>query len=273
VTPHPPDRLDRSGHVLDREDRFDGPDLDRGLWVPAYLPQWSSRTASAPRYEMRRGGGLRLRIDPDQQPWCPEWDGGLRVSSIQTGVFAGPLGTSIGQHRFQPDMVVREEQVAQRLHAPRYGLIEVSLAASPDPRCMVALWMIGYEDRPERSAEICVVEVFGRDVTPHSAAIGMGIHPHHDPRVRDDFARVPLDLDVRASHEYAVMWQPDGLAWYVDGRLVRTVDQSIGYPMQLMLGIYGFPDRDPSAEARFGPPAGMFDVDRVRTWRPASDDA
>jgi Glycosyl hydrolases family 16 len=255
--------------VLDREERFDGPRLDRGLWVPAYLPQWSSRDASAPRYELREGGGLRLRIDPDQPPWCPEWDGALRVSSLQTGVFAGPMGSRIGQHRFHPDVVVREEQPAERLHTPRYGVIETRLGASADPRCMVALWMIGFEDLPDRSGEICVVEIFGRDVAPGRTAVGMGVHPHHDGRIRDDFQRVPLDIDVAAPHDYAVVWTPDWLAWYVDERLVRSVDQAIDYPMQLMLGIYGFPSPDPSPDAPFEPPPGILDVERVRTWRAA----
>jgi len=264
----PVDRLDRSGHVLDREDLFDGSGLDGDLWIAAYLPQWSSRTASAPRYGLREGGGLRLRIDPDQEPWCPEWDGSLRVSSIQTGVFAGPVGSAVGQHRFRPDMVVREEQAPQRLHTPMHGIIETRLRASADPRTMVALWMIGYEDQPERSGEICVVEIFGRDVAPGRAAVGMGVHPHHDVRIRDDFERVALDLDATAPHEYAVTWFPDGLAWYVDGRLARTVDQAIDYPMQLMLSIYGFPEPDAPPGVPFAPPPGTFDVDWVRTWRP-----
>ena len=45
------------------------------------------------------GGCLRLLIEADQPAWCPEFDGRVRVSSLQTGVFAGPLGTMIGQHR------------------------------------------------------------------------------------------------------------------------------------------------------------------------------
>jgi hypothetical protein len=252
--------------VLDREDRFEGRDLDPSLWVRAYLPQWSSRAASAPRYELRDGGGLRLRIDPDQPPWCPEWDGALRVSSLQTGVFAGPLGSGIGQHRFHREAVVREEQLPQRLHTPTHGIVEARLRASADPRIMVALWLIGYEDAPERSGEICVAEIFGRDVTSDRALVGMGLHPHHDPGIRDDFERVALDADVTEAHEYAVHWRPDGLAWYVDERLVRTAEQTIGYPMQLMLGIYGF--AEPGADASFADPPGILDVDWVRTWRP-----
>jgi len=54
-----------------------------------------------------------------------------------------------------------------------------------DPRAMVALWMIGLEDEPERSSEICVAEIFGRTVGPDSARIGMGVHPFGDPAIAD----------------------------------------------------------------------------------------
>jgi len=222
------------------EDRFDGPDLDRSVWLPYHLPQWSSRAQSAARY--RTGPeGLTLRIDEDQPPWCPELDGGTRVSSLQTGVFSGPVGSTIGQHRFSPEAVVREEQPASWLLTPRYGRIEVELRALDDPECMVALWMIGIEDVPEHSAEICVAEIFGRDVEPRGAGVGMGVHPFGDPRISDAWAREDLPIDARELHRYAVDWRPDRVEFAVDGEHVKTVRQSLDYPMQLMLGIYEFP--------------------------------
>jgi hypothetical protein len=36
----------------------------------------------------------------------------------------------------------------------KHGRIELCARASADPQTMVALWIIGYEDEPERSAEI-----------------------------------------------------------------------------------------------------------------------
>ena len=101
----------KAGYVLDREDDFAGPELDRGLWLPHHLPQWSSRAQSAARYRFD-GGALRLVVEDDQPPWCPEFDGGTRVSSLQTGVFAGPVGSGVGQHRFTADAVVREAQAS-----------------------------------------------------------------------------------------------------------------------------------------------------------------
>jgi hypothetical protein len=36
---------------------------------------------------------------------------------------------------------------------------------------------IGSEDEPERSAEICIGELFGRDLAAGRAGVGMGLHP------------------------------------------------------------------------------------------------
>ena len=47
--------LDRSGYEIEVEDRFERDVLDERLWLPYYLPHWSSRQASAARYDV--GGG------------------------------------------------------------------------------------------------------------------------------------------------------------------------------------------------------------------------
>jgi Glycosyl hydrolases family 16 len=251
--------------TLEFEDTFEEPSLDRSRWLPYYLPQWSSRAQSAARYEVG-GGRLRLLITHDQRPWCPELDGDVRVSSLQTGVFAGPLGSPVGQHRFDPVAVVREEQRSERLYTPHYGRIEIRMKASDDPAVMVALWMIGYEDEPDRSAEICVAEIFGRDVEPGRAAVGMGVHPFGDPRIEDAFAAEPLDLDARDFHVYAADWSEDRIVYSVDGDTVRTVHQSPAYPMQLMLGIYEFPNGGARVAADY---PKVFEVDYVRGYRAA----
>jgi hypothetical protein len=253
-----------AAYELEFEDTFDGPTLDESRWIPCYLPQWSSRERAAARYDVG-GGFLRLRIEADQEPWAPDIDGEVRVSSLQTGVFAGPVGSTVGQHRFSPAAVVREAQRNVRLYTPRYGLVELRARVSDDPLTMAALWMIGYEDAPERSGEICVSEIFGRDVQPDAAAIGMGVHPFGDPTIVDDFSVETVPIDARELHVYAAEWTPESVSFSVDGRLVKTVDQSPAYPMQLMLGIYEFRGDDA------GPPGDgaypkEFVVDYVRGY-------
>ncbi|SBT93871.1 Glycosyl hydrolases family 16 [Streptomyces sp. DI166] len=272
VLPEPPDTLDTSGYVLEVEDTFEGPTLDRRLWLPHYLPHWSSREASAARYAID-GGLLRLRIEEDQRPWCPEFDGQVRVSSLQTGAYAGPVGSPIGQHRFTKRAVVREAQPDVRLYTPQYGLFEMRARAVAAPNAMVALWMIGYEDEPDRSAEICVFEIFGSDTEPGRAKVGMGVHPFGDPRITDDFSAVELPIDVCDFHVYAAEWTPERVSFFVDGRRIRTVEQSPCYPMQFMLGIYEFPEAPGDGKAEAGAPARTypkeFAVDYFRAYRPA----
>jgi hypothetical protein len=260
------DPVGKAGYELEFEDTFDGDALDRAHWLPYYLPQWSSREASAARYEVG-GGVLRLVIEADQQPWCPEFDGETRVSSLQTGVFAGPVGSTVGQSRFTPGLVVRQAQHNARLYTPRYGLFELRAKAIDDPGCMVALWMIGYEDEPERSAEICICEIFGRDVSAERAGVGMGLRPFADPGIRDEFSVVDLAIDVRDFHLYAAEWTPEHVAFFVDHRLVKLVEQSPAYPMQFMLGIYEFPD-DGQAPGVAYPYPKQFVVDYFRGYRP-----
>jgi Glycosyl hydrolases family 16 len=247
---------------LEFDDGFEGNDLDPGRWIPYYLPHWSTRERSAARYEVG-DGVLRLLIEEDQGPWCPELDGEIRVSSLQTGSFAGPVGSSIGQHRFNPAAVVREAQPNERLYTPHYGRVELRAKVSDDGTTMAALWLIGYEDEPDRSAEICVCEIFGRDVGRDEVAVGMGVHPFGDPRIVDDFSRETVPVDARAFHIYTAEWAPDGVEFFVDGDLVKTVDQSPGYPMQLMLSLYEL-SRDETGPGTY--PKELI-VDYVRGYR------
>jgi Glycosyl hydrolases family 16 len=249
---------------LEFEDKFEGAGLDLTRWLPYYLPHWSSRERSAARYEIR-DGALRLLIEADQEPWCPELDGDLRVSSLQTGAFAGSVGSSVGQHPFNPAAVVREAQENVRLYTPQYGRIELRAKATGDPHTMVALWMIGYGDDPRRSGEICVCEIFGRDVADERAAVGVGVHPFGDPQLTDDFSQEIVEIDARDFHVYAAARTPRDVSFLVDGDVVKTVDQSPSYPMQLMLSLYEFP-----ATAKDNAPTPYpktFIVDYVRGYR------
>ena len=101
--------LDRTGYELEVDETFEDRRSTSASGSRPTLPHWSSQAASAARYAVG-GGRLELRIDADQQPWAPEFDGGLRVSSFQTGVFSGPVGSRIGQLQFREGLIVREAQ-------------------------------------------------------------------------------------------------------------------------------------------------------------------
>ena len=146
---------------MDFHDDFDDSDLDTEVWIPHYLPMWSSRAESAAKYSVV-GSELHLTIPPEQGLWCAgDHDPPLRVSGIQSGVFSGEVGSSVGQQPFRDGAVVREFQPTQWGWTPKYGLLEVRARMELSPRSMAAVWMVGLEREPTHSAEICIFEVFG----------------------------------------------------------------------------------------------------------------
>ncbi|HKG90988.1 MAG TPA: glycoside hydrolase family 16 protein, partial [Gemmatimonadaceae bacterium] len=73
------------------------------------------------------------------------------------------------------------------------------------------------------------------------AAVGMGVHPFRDPAMTDEFAAPRLAIDVAQFHVYAADWRPGRVDFLVDGQQVRTVHQSPGYHMQMMIAVFDFP--------------------------------
>jgi hypothetical protein len=246
--------LDRSRYQIDFDDHFIRFNPDH--WLPYYLPHWASREHTRARYEV--GEGLTLRIDDDQAPWAPEHDGPLRVTNLQTGSRSGPVGSGDGQLRFRDGLVVSEQQPTERLYTPSSGLIEVRASALADANCMVALWLIGFEETPDASGEICVMEIVGSEVGSDRASVGMGIHPWHDPALVDDFEKIELRGDATEPHLYSVEWMPGLTRYFIDEREVKRSAQAPEYPMQLMLDVYEF---EPGGEY-----PKRFHVDFVRGW-------
>lgn len=131
-------------------DDFEGDHLDRSVWIPHYLPQWSSRAQSAATYEVA-GSQLRLSIPTGQGRWCPdEHEEPLRVSAVQSGVFSGAVGSTVGQQPFREGLRVRQAQPAQWGWTPRYGRLEVrAVDQAPDYPMQM---MIGVFDFPAKPA-------------------------------------------------------------------------------------------------------------------------
>lgn len=144
--------------------------------------------------------------------------------------------------------MVREAQPTVLGFTPRYGYVEVECRARLSPRSMFSAWMVGIEDEPDRCGEICLVEVFGDTVDDHGAAVGSGVHPFRDPLLTEEFSADRMPIDVGVPHRYAVDWRPGRVEFLVDGLRTRVCEQAPGYPLQLILGIFDFPDH-PSARS------------------------
>jgi hypothetical protein len=75
-----------------------------------------------------------------------------------------------------------------------------------------------------------------------------------------------LDLDAYAWRTYSVAGTTERARFYVDDRLVRTVDQGLDYPQLLLVDLFEFPvdrERDPAAYPKTG------EIAAVRGSRPA----
>jgi Glycosyl hydrolases family 16 len=227
-------------------DDFDGPDLDADVWIPHYLPMWSSRAESAASYSLD-GSTLRLTIPAEQGLWCADEHDPLRVSGIQSGVFSEEVGSTRGQQPFREGLVVREFQPVQWGWTPHYGLLEVRARMQLSPRSMASVWMVGIEDEPERSGEICIFEVFGdalaEDNGSPTAAVGSGVHPFRDPALTDEFEAPRMPIDVTEFHLYAADWRPGCVDFLIDGERAKTVTQAPDYPMQMMVAVFDFPEK------------------------------
>jgi hypothetical protein len=79
---------------------------------------------------------------------------------------------------------------------------------------MLAVWLVGFEEDPDQSGEICIAELYGDRI----GATGW--------------------------HTYAAAWNTRQTRFYVDDRLVRTVPQGLDYPLQLMIDLFEFPAGD-----------------------------
>ncbi|KJL46197.1 hypothetical protein RS84_02821 [Microbacterium hydrocarbonoxydans] len=233
-------------------------DVDPARWIAHYLPHWSVPERSAARYSTRPEG-LELRIDEDQLDWRPE-DAPLRVSNLQTGVFAGPLGSARGTHRHRPDgLVVRTETPTRVMFAPERGRIDLTVSASTDRACMLAAWLVGTEhSSPDDSSEICVFEI-DADAVGESSRARSGIKAHHDRRLRTDMAEVVLPFDASRPHTWTVIWGEGKTIIGCEGRVLRRLAQAPDYPMILLIDLF-----------EIGPAGGTYPktatIHRVRAW-------
>ncbi|NQX25907.1 hypothetical protein HQQ81_00895 [Microbacteriaceae bacterium VKM Ac-2854] len=243
----------------DIADDFSAPELDAGLWVPAYLPHWTTPERARARCELG-ASGIRLLIEADQPDWREE-DAPLRVSNLQTGVFSGPVGSARGAHRHRPDgLTVRTETPERLLWAPSAGRLDVSVSASTDEGCMLAAWLVGTEHLDERhSGEICLFEIDAAAIGTGSSRARCGIKAHHDEALTTEMVEVDLPLDASRPHTWSVQWDARGTVIGCEGVVVLRTEQAPTYPMLLMLDLF-----------EIGPRSGAYPkaavVHSVRGW-------
>lgn len=200
-----------------------------------------------------------MRIDADQPDWRLE-NAPLRVSNLQTGVYCGPVGSSLGTHRHRVDLDVRTETPQSLLFAPSRGRVEISVAATRTANCMLAAWLVGTEHRsPTESGEICIFEI-DADAIGEATIVRTGIKAHHDPGLTTDMAEVVVPLDASSPHTWTVVWGEGKTLIGCEGSALRRIAQAPDYPLFLMIDLF-----------EIGPPEGNYPkaatIHHVRAWR------
>ena len=167
--------LDRSRFLLEFEEDFGQPSLDPRRWVAHYLPSnWTTPERSEARYDLEPGL-LRLRIDADQPAWRPG-DGGLRVSSLQTGTGSGSAGSPVRARAFTARTCwcarpSRAGRCTRRPQAWSRRYCAPTLTRRPCSLSSGSWGFLAFRSSPAN----CVCELFGDRIGSERSAVNIGV--------------------------------------------------------------------------------------------------
>lgn len=184
--------LSYEGCRLVFEDDFDGPELDRTCWnVELHEPGWVNEELQA-----YVDNGETVRVE----------DGKLLLRAVKRLGEDGGVSYTSGRvsTQWKRDFT--------------YGIFEASMKVPQGKGLLPAFWLMTTdEDRygqwPE-CGEIDICEIWGSRTRTNHGTIHYGL-PHQEAQgtvtlYKGDFAE--------AFHDFALLWEPGLLRWYVDGR-------------------------------------------------------
>ena len=121
---------------------------------------------------------------------------------------------------------------------------------------MFSAWLVGLEDVPERSGEICLVEVFGATAVGGSGReavarrSGPGCTPSATRRSTRTSWPCPRRSTCRRSTRTRIDWQPGRVTFFVDGTPTRVVRRGSRLPRSADPGRLRLPGRGPGSRSR-----------------------
>ena len=191
--------LSYQNYKLVFEDNFDGPVLDRSRWnVELHEPGWVNEE-------------WQEYVDSEKNIFLR--DGKLLIRPLKTALEDGRAAYTSGRIS------------TQYKHDFTYGLFEARLKVPRGKGFLPAFWLMTtdedkYGQWPE-CGEIDIMEVMGDRTGTNHGTIHYGL-PHEQ-----DQGTVTLDRGdfTEEFHNFALLWEPGLLRWYVDGIQFYQVSQ------------------------------------------------
>ncbi len=251
------DRLSYEGYRLVFEDRFEGETLNRDNWnVELHEPGWVNEE-------------LQRYVDSEENIFLR--DGKLVLRAIETVGEDGSRSYTSGRinTRYKHDFT--------------YGIFEARLRVPAGKGFLPAFWLLATEEDGVHGSwpvcgEIDIMEVKCDDTKVNYGTIHYGL-PHEQNQGSIALEQGSFDGEF---HDFALLWEPDVLRWYVDGKLyheardwysVEADGKANLYPapfdhnMNLILNLavggswVGYPDETTDFEN------AVFEVDAVRVYQ------
>jgi len=218
-------------------DEFEGKDLDLQKWQRGN-PNWLGREPGlfVDQNVMVQDGKLQLCIKAENPPNAPK-----------------------GYHDFTCACLTSRNRV-------RYGYFEIR-AKIMNSKGSSSFWF--FNNTPEIWTEIDVFEMCAGG-SKEAGKIHTGAHVFHAPGVTKEVS-VPESFVLPAApeqdfHLYALEWDVDNLRWYVDGKLIRRVENihwrqtlHLLFDTEIMETWFGLPDKNALPS--------VYEIDYVRAWQ------
>lgn len=183
-------RLSYDGYALVFEDRFDGPELDRGRWdVELHAPGWVNE-----ELQEYVDDGETVRVE----------DGRLLIRPVRTAR-GGRISYASGRISTQ-----------HRRHFT-YGLFEARLKVPKGRGFLPAFWLMTADEDAYGQWPVCgeidIMEVLGDQTRKNHGTLHYGL-PHAQTQGTVTLAEGDFSQEF---HDFAVKWEPGLIRWYVDG--------------------------------------------------------
>lgn len=247
-----PSNIKKDGYTLYYADEFNGTDIDRKAWSDYYLRQWATNGDEQARAKYSfDDGSIVLKIDEDTKPWSP-LDGKVMTSSIVS--YEKPGLHKFGNNKYEDS---RNIPTFDGAATTKYGYFEMrAKMPTATDGSHVAWWMVGnQEDQNIYDTGTSYVSNQVSEIDINESPFGTiqankWFSTYHqwgsdaaatasDPA--DGYVPTGLNSGSRLDtefHIYGMEWDENGLKFYFDGKLIRTVAVKLDHRLETLLGLY-----------------------------------